>query len=127
MCVYIYKSSNFYIFRKLMTRHEFKDQNMLAIEDGMAPPTKRMKVATDEDIRNLVHIWETQPMRISLEDSIFPSKHFCLDFLLITSISVDDYSQFSISRVRLDGECLGLMRCNHPLCCEKPLADRLHK
>jgi len=61
-----------------MTRHEFKDQNMLAIEDGMAPPTKRMKVATDEDIRNLVHIWETQPMRISLEDSIFPSMHFHL-------------------------------------------------
>jgi len=97
---------------KMMTRHEFKDQNILAIEDGMAPPTKRMKVATDEDIRNLVHIWETQPMRISLEDHIVP---------------IDDYSQFSISRVRLDGECLGLMRCNHPLCCEKPLADRLHK
>ena len=58
-----------------MTRHEFKDQNILAIEDGMAPPTKRMKVATDEDIRNLVHIWETQPMRISLEDHIVPSKH----------------------------------------------------
>jgi len=97
---------------KLMTRHEFKDQNILAIEDGMAPPTKRMKVASNEDIRNLVQIWETQPMRISLEDHIFP---------------IDDYSQFSISRVRLDGECLGLMRCNHPLCCEKPLADRLHK
>ncbi|CBY18270.1 unnamed protein product [Oikopleura dioica] len=97
---------------KLMTRHEFKDQNILAIEDGMEPPTKRMKVATDEDIHNLVQIWETQPMRISLEDHIFP---------------IDDYSQFSISRVRLDGECLGLMRCNHPLCCEKPLADRLHK
>ncbi|CBY13542.1 unnamed protein product [Oikopleura dioica] len=95
-----------------MTRHEFRDQNILAIEDGMESPTKRMKVSTDEDIRNLIQIWETQPMRISLEDHIFP---------------IDDYSQFSISRVRLDGECLGLMRCNHPLCCEKPLADRLHK
>jgi len=57
-----------------MTRHEFKDQNILAIEDGMESPTKRMKVATDEDIRNLIQIWETQPMRISLEDHIFPSQ-----------------------------------------------------
>ena len=66
-----------------MTRHEFKDQNILAIEDGMAPPSKRMKVASDEDIRNLVHIWETQPMRISLEDHIVPSKHFHSILLLL--------------------------------------------
>ena len=62
-----------------MTRHEFRDQNILAIEDGMESPTKRMKVSTDEDIRNLIQIWETQPMRISLEDHIFPiqlSSHF---------------------------------------------------
>ena len=109
-----------------MTRHEFKDQNILAIEDGTAPPSKRMKVASDEDIRNLVHIWETQPMRISLEDHIVPSKHFS-SHSFTNLIPVDDYSQFSISRVRLDGECLGLMRCNHPLSCKKPLADRLHK
>ena len=57
-----------------MTRHEFRDQNILAIEDGMESPTKRMKVSTDEDIRNLIQIWETQPMRISLEDHIFPSQ-----------------------------------------------------
>ena len=57
-----------------MTRHEFRDQNILAIEEGMESPTKRMKVSTDEDIRNLIQIWETQPMRISLEDHIFPSQ-----------------------------------------------------
>ena len=60
---------------KLKTRHEFKEQNILAIEDGMAPPTKKMKVASDEDIRTIVQIWESQPMRISLEDHIFPSKN----------------------------------------------------
>ena len=117
----------YYLLRKLMTRHEFKEQGMLAIEDGMAPPSKRMKVNSDEDIRTLVQIWETQPMRISLEDHIFPSKSSKINPFVICFFSVDDYSQFSISRVRLDGECIGLMRCNHPLCCDKPLADRLHK
>lgn len=83
----------------------------LAIEgDDGCPPSKKIKTSEDQQKRLLLEIWEKEPDRVTTEDMIY---------------EVDEYSQFPLSRVKLDGECLGLMRCNHPICAKKPLQQQL--